>query len=64
MTRKTLADQLGPHEIECIICNEPQPREGARKFHSGLVCTGCQAEVAKRVAEREQTQKQPQRKKA
>lgn len=57
MSRKTMADQLGPNEIECIICNEPKPREGARKFHSGLVCTDCQAIVAKRVAEREQAQK-------
>lgn len=57
MIRKTMADQLGPNEIECIICNETKPREGARKFHGGLVCTDCQAVVAKRVAEREQAQK-------
>lgn len=57
MSRKTLADQLGPSQIECIICNEVKPRENARKFHSGLVCTDCQAVVAKRVAEREQPQK-------
>ena len=64
MSRRTIADQLAHHEIECIICNLLKPREGARKFHSGLVCTGCQAEVAKRAAAREQAQKQPQRKKA
>lgn len=62
MSRKTLADQLGPSQIECIICNEVKPREGARKFHSGLVCTDCQAVVAKRVAEREQQTQKPRKK--
>ena len=61
MSCKTMADQLGPTEIECIICNLVKPREGARKFHAGLVCMDCQAGVAKRVAEREQTN-QPRKK--
>ena len=61
MSRRTIADQLAHHEIECIICNMLKPREGARQFHAGLVCTDCQSGVAKRVAASEPKQ-QPRKK--
>ena len=50
---RTLAQQLGGAQIDCMICEQSKPAAGSRPFHAWTVCADCCADVEKRINKRE-----------
>ncbi len=46
---RTLAQQLGGTQIDCMVCEQAKPAAGSRPFHALTVCADCIGDITKRT---------------